>query len=151
MINIIFWTWCFPQSFVGLVIYCISQFSKTLVEVRNYRKTKITFIRSKYLKNWAGVSLGKYIFVNAQYLKTKEEAVDWIIRHEYGHAIQNFILGPLYLLIIFLPSASLFLLIRINKKYKCKYHKMFPENWANKLAGITGDPPKSLSEFNTKD
>ena len=42
--------------------------------------------------------LGKWIFINRS---TDDSS---ILRHEYGHRIQSYILGPLYLLIIYLPS-----------------------------------------------
>lgn len=44
-----------------------------------------------------GISLGKYIIVS-------QWATQKTIMHEYGHCLQSKILGPLYLLVVGLPS-----------------------------------------------
>ena len=58
--------------------------------------------------------------------------------HEYGHSIQSKILGPLYLLVIGLPSiiwAGLF--EKYRNKHKISYYSFFTEKWANKLVGLS--------------
>lgn len=151
MLNLILWTWCLPQSFLGWIVF---KFLKTLghvEEVRSYKSVRVVFIPPLTSKGWSGGSAGKFIFINKRYLqKENKEAYDWLIQHEYGHTIQNYILGPLYLPIIGVSSGALFLLSRMNPKYRVKYHDIFPESWANKLAKI-GPAPKSMMEFKIED
>ena len=74
-----------------------------------------------------GVSLGNYIFI----LNSNDN--DFAIKHELGHRIQSMILGPLYLLIVGLPSALFNVISSHSKKFSKNYYRRFPENWANKL------------------
>lgn len=70
-----------------------------------------------------GASFGRFIYV-VEYDKD-------LIAHEYGHYIQSQILGPLYLLVIGLPSAIWGLLYR--ESWKKDYYWFYTERWANKL------------------
>ena len=75
------------------------------------------------------VTLGCYVFVglNSEYRKT--------VKHELGHTIQSKILGPLYLIVIGIPSiiwAATHRAIAPNKPYDWFY----TEAWANKLGGV---------------
>jgi len=66
------------------------------------------------------------------------------IKHEYGHQLQSYILGPLYLLVIGLPSGlwCWFIQDLVNKNRKKKgkptlsYYWFYTESWANKLGGV---------------
>ena len=66
------------------------------------------------------------------------------IKHEYGHQLQSYILGPLFLLVIGLPSGlwCWFIQDLINKKRKKKnkpeldYYWFYTESWANKLGKV---------------
>jgi len=51
-------------------------------------------------KNIGAVSLGQFIFLFSDFREREE----FVIRHEYGHTKQSHLLGPLYLLIIGVPS-----------------------------------------------
>lgn len=56
------------------------------------------------------------------------------LEHEYGHTIQSLILGPLYLIIIGIPSTLWGFLPCCNVKRKAKsisYFSFFTEKWAN--------------------
>ena len=56
--------------------------------------------------------------------------------HEYGHTVQSMILGPLFLLVIGLPS-MLWAVLPVFKRYRrenrVSYYSFFPERWANHL------------------
>ena len=80
-------------------------------------------------KAWSGLSLGDYIFVNAR-------ASDLMLRHEAGHRRQSVMLGPLYLLIIGLPSFLWASLKRAGLFKDRDYYSFYTERWADKLAGI---------------
>lgn len=79
-----------------------------------------------------GVCLGEFIFLDKR--DTEDSA-----KHELGHQKQSRILGPLYLLIVGLPSVLLNITSRIvHKRGKSiDYYSHFPENWADKLGGVT--------------
>lgn len=123
-----YWTWCLPQTLVGLIV---SKVNKGLKHIYVDPETglEIEYYMSEKFKG--GISLGKYIIVN--------ECMDdeHTIKHEYGHQLQSFILGPLYLLVIGLPSliwSNCFNKYRSEKKLS--YYDFYTEKWANKLAGL---------------
>ena len=75
------------------------------------------------------ITLGNYVFVglNSEYRET--------VKHELGHTIQSKILGPLYLIIIGIPSiiwAAVHKKIAPNKPYDWFY----TESTANKLGNL---------------
>ena len=86
-----------------------------------------------YLTNsGGGLTLGRFIFVNQHFVDLEET-----ILHEIGHVKQSRILGPLYLIIIGIPSISWAGLRRlIPTLKKINYYWFYTENWANKLMGL---------------
>lgn len=91
-----------------------------------------------YFKKWfrSGVSLGDTIIIDSMYYDAADWALLKCIYHEYGHQRQSKILGPLYLIIIGIPSLLgnlIFRLFKINHKY---YYKLPWEAWADKLGGV---------------
>jgi hypothetical protein len=85
-----------------------------------------------YKCDLGSISLGKYLLISE-----RNQYSPYVIKHEYGHQIQSFILGPLYLLLVALPSliwAGCFKNYRI--KHNVGYYDVYPEKWANKLAGL---------------
>ena len=120
--RIIQWTWGFPQTLCGYLKY------KKLSNLphEEYKGSIVTRWNQR-----GGVSLGMYIFIENNDARKEE-----LIRHEYGHTIQSLILGPLYLLVIGIPSyiwcnTSYFKNKRINKKID--YDSLFCEKWASHL------------------
>ncbi len=76
-----------------------------------------------------GISLGLFVFV-------KPNAEARLISHEYGHTLQSLILGPLYLLVIGLPSfiwANLPYFRRMRKEKSISYYSLYCERWADVL------------------
>lgn len=67
-----------------------------------------------------------------------------VLVHEYGHTVQAAYLGPLFTLLIGLPSvtwAFFPLFVRHRRKKHVSYYSVFPENWANRLGTrVTGEP-----------
>lgn len=85
------------------------------------------------MRTLGSVSLGMFIFVNATH---GEDNARRTAAHEYGHTIQSLLLGPLYLLIVGIPS---FLWCKHyshhRAEYKARgidYYSRFPENRATK-------------------
>ena len=122
--NIFLFSWQLPQNVVGIIwlninlifYYGISHIKTINDNIYVYEiPTRI-----------GSVSLGKYIICS----KNPSENT---IKHEYGHCKQSMILGPLYLIIIGIPSiiwASVYL--NTNKSY----YWFYTEKWADKLGKV---------------
>lgn len=125
LIEIIFWTWCLPQTLVGLIVKLIFRGKINWWLPYNY-KHLVTVYESKTLPG--AISLGKYIILGPN------NRNELNVKHEKGHQKQSFILGPLYLLIIGLPSLIWCWIIHpLTKK---SYYWFYTEKWADKLGGI---------------
>lgn len=120
-------TWGIIQNILGFLIYII-------LLIKNPRRKKGTYLGARVL-SWslkASAAIGMFIFLedrNDDYLMN-------ILVHEYGHTIQSCILGPLYLLVIGIPSfiwARNKRFIRKRQKGIYRYGSFFPERWANQL------------------
>ena len=122
--NIIFFTWCLPQTLLGLIIYIIFSLCKKISKKETYKLATVIRLDAKF-----GVSLGKFILLGNNYK-------DITIKHEYGHTLQNFIFGPLYLLAVGIPSIIRNIISRFNKNIAMNYYKAYPENWADKLGKV---------------
>lgn len=70
-----------------------------------------------------------------------EELYSRLLVHEYGHTIQSLILGPLYLIVIGIPSTMwAFLFEKKRKDEQIPYGAFFTEKWANRLRErVTGE------------
>lgn len=119
------WTWCLPQTILGLLVFIITL--EQNVEIRHYKSVNLNKLD---WDGFGGLSLGKYIFLESKKFDQKH------IRHEYGHTIQNYILGPLYLLVVGIPSLTLSTLARFSDTVKRNYFNCFPENWADSLGKV---------------
>lgn len=128
MKNILLYIWQLPQHVLALIILAVYKPK----ENKKYKNSTVYILT----KGSFAVSLGQYIFINKNWLTSKN-----IIPHEYGHTIQSFIFGPLYLIIIGIPSIlqniiSSYLHKRGDSKMFRNYYNRFPENWADKLGGV---------------
>lgn len=116
--------WQFPQNLIAL-IYREYLNGKGVMLAIEYYKGIIIY----YTKDTVGnVSLGDSIFISAT-------ASSRIVKHELGHTRQSLILGPLYLIVIGIPSiiwAAIHRAIAPDKPYNWFY----TEAWANKLGGV---------------
>ena len=127
------WLWQLPQNLCGIIYRSISKDNRICV-VETYDSRSVG--AKVYLqKTNGGISLGKYIFINQDYIDK-----EIIIKHECGHVKQSKILGPLYLLVIGIPSI---LHAWLNNYIGCcwkngeyNYYHFYTEKWANKLMGI---------------
>ena len=129
------WLWGILQSALGLIVF--------LFHIRD----KHYFYHGAVITEWksvSSVSLGMFVFVTNEpffYEKLKneytaEELSERLLVHEYGHTIQSLILGPLYLIVIGIPSTLWGFLPSLNNKRKTdgiSYFSFFTEKWANVL------------------
>lgn len=116
------------QTFLGFclfLIYCREKHS-------DYHGAVVT-----EWKQGGSVSLGMFLFVSVKYGEnTSTESYKRLAAHEYGHSIQSLILGPLYLIIIGIPSflwAAVPAFRKMRKKRNISYYSFYTESWANVL------------------
>ena len=133
--------WQFPQHIIAYVIILI-----------NCKSIKLMVSKdgiSHYLVNHlfdSAISLGNYIFLDSDGNFSYKT-----IKHEFGHQKQSLMLGPLYLIIIGLPSIIGNIIDRIKHKYFRRhydpdfYYKQPWEAWADKLGGVVR---KSINNVN---
>jgi hypothetical protein len=141
-------TWGSLQSLLGFILFIIN------IKQKHY------FYHGAIITEWqtrSSISLGLFVFVTQKpYFTdkfknefTKEELANRLLVHEYGHTIQSLILGPLYLIIMGIPSTIWGFLPSLNKKRKEKqisYFSFFTEKWANYLGEkVTNE--KSMEEL----
>ncbi len=118
--NTVSYIWQLPQNILGAIlcyIYCSDG------DIYDWNKATSDVKVNCYSKKMrGGITLGKYIIIgDASYAY-----------HEFGHTIQSKILGPLYLLVIGLPS----IIHAALHKHVCKnkdYYHFWTEKWANNL------------------
>lgn len=119
------WTWGLSVNLVGGIAFLIC----TKIKGRRWQHFGYSYI--VYLPwNAGGLSLGLFIFMKDNHPRKK-----WTYNtriHEYGHTWQCLLLGPLYYLVIALPSAVWCNLFEnYRKKNNVSYYKLYCESWAN--------------------
>ena len=117
---VIQWTWGLLMNIIGLIGFLATlPFSKR----STFNGCPVIAIGN----GWGAVTLGMFIFTS-----TTDETT---LAHEYGHIIQNAILGVFFPFVIGLPS-----LIHAWLHHKvCKetnYYHFYTEKWADKLGGV---------------
>jgi len=128
-------SWGILQSALGALVFFLNIKSEHFM----YHGAIVTRWKGK-----SSVSLGMFVFVTAEpyfYEKLKdeytmEELSARLLVHEYGHTVQSLILGPLYLILMGIPSTLWGFLPYCNKKRKeqgVSYFAFFTERWANRL------------------
>lgn len=135
-------TWGFLQTLLGSIVFLLHRKEQHY----SYHGAVVTVWKSK-----SSVSLGMFVFVTSEpYFAEKfaekmraDELSSRLLVHEYGHTIQSLILGPLYLLVIGIPSTLWGFLPSLNRKRREKqisYFDFFTEKWANSLGEkVTGE------------
>lgn len=118
--------WQLPQVLVGLFLLAL------------YKKSSKIIYKDDYVNVYScnipgGISLGTIILIN-KYICTKNT-----IAHERGHAKQSRILGPLYLIVIGIPSiihAGINNIIGCCDNKPTGYYHFYTEKWADKLGNV---------------
>ena len=117
------WFWQLPQHLFGLITWLI--FSRNPAERRTIDGKDYWVYPCR--KIW-GVSFGDYVF-----LPRYRQNVT--VLHEYGHQVQSRWMGPLYLILIGLPSVS-GALIHKWSGFAFNYYCLPWERWADKIMKI---------------
>lgn len=119
------WTWGLPVNLVGGIAFLIN----TKIKKRRWQRFGYAYI--VYIPwNAGALSLGLFIFARDNHPKK-----NWTYNtriHEYGHTWQCLLLGPLYYIVIAIPS---FIWCNVfggyRKKHNISYYALYCESWAN--------------------
>ena len=115
--------WQLPQNIIALIYLGYLIADNQIPAVEAYKGAKV------YTKYSSGsVTLGNYIFVSSR-------ATENTIKHEWGHTRQSLLLGPLYLIIIGIPSILWAMTHRTIAPDK-SYNWFYTEVWADKLGDV---------------
>ena len=126
--------WELPQNISGIFVFVVLKYRHRVISTET--EQNLFFIET----NRTGVSLGSFVFWTKA--GNRFPALENDCRmHEYGHTRQSLMFGPLYLVVIGIPSlARVFYRWWYRKKHGRPWEKYFdgyPENWADKLGGVT--------------
>ncbi|MBR0121631.1 MAG: hypothetical protein IJM10_07580, partial [Clostridia bacterium] len=89
-------SWGIVQNLAGFIAFLV--LAPTHKHER-FHNAVITYVNAK---GFGGLSMGMFIFMGTS--KAEGWAHDTKI-HEYGHSFQSILLGPLYLIVVGLPSS----------------------------------------------
>lgn len=123
-VGILLLIWQLPQIIIGSVYFIFLLISKKVNDVV-FDEERIIIVADM---PGAGLSLANFIFVTSVGEK--------LIKHERGHSIQSKYLGPIWLLVIGLPSIVWCTLSIYNSKIYSNYYKFYTEKWADHLGGV---------------
>lgn len=145
-LNIILFPWQLLQNLLGLVF--LLWFKGKKIKSEWYRGAYILWIQDD---KFSGISLGMFIIINSNRINDS-----YIRDHEYGHTVQSKLFGPLYLLLVGLPSQirnTYNSTVNVKKftkelgssylgilKARDWYYSQYPESWADLLGDV--DRPK---------
>ena len=125
-------TWGILQTFLGLINFLIHIKDKHFM----YHGAIVT-----ETNNPSSVSMGLFVFTSKNPMKDKrienkipdEEIPSRLLVHEYGHTIQSLIFGPLYLIVMGIPSTLWGFLPYFQRKRErgVSYFSFFTERNAN--------------------
>ena len=121
----ILFIWQILQNLIGIGFWVYFKLRGNIETIVRNKYSRV--YRSKYMAG--GISLGNFAFVSNNLAK-KETAV----RHEQGHMHDSKTMGPLYLLIIGLPS-----LLNAAFDFTECYYSFYPEARANRFGGVGVD------------
>ena len=126
IVAVILWIWQLPQNLLGLAFFiCLPNRRAGFYHMASIINPKKRIY----------VSLGRFIIYHYDGLYPSNESDLRGIKHEYGHCRQSLWLGPLYLLIIGLPSVTFWIHDYLENDWS-NYYNRFPENWADKLGRV---------------
>ena len=131
--NLLLYLWQLPQHLAALIVWLVLDLShkESSVHGKDVLGERVILVTVKGL----GVSLGNYIFLDTP--------INMTLMHERGHSKQSVMFGPLYLLIIGIPSGVFNNLWdrvfhkrwSLEKRYRW-YYGRYPEKQADRLGGV---------------
>jgi hypothetical protein len=112
-------TWGLPVNAVGLLAFlCCAH-----LRHETFCNSLVTYLPG----DGGGLSLGVFLFIRAQSASERRR----LRVHEYGHTVQCLFLGPLYWLVVVLPSVIWYhFFAGFRKRYHVSYDALYCERWA---------------------
>lgn len=130
-IDILLYAWQLPQNLLGLLLLSIYGRVAPIDFRGDGWRSRLPSSMLYFIDGFpGGISLGRYILVYG-----RSDSKVWY--HERGHSIQSMILGPLYLILIGLPS--LLWAAWWNYDRGVSYYWFYTERWADRLGGVSRD------------
>lgn len=128
------WTWGFPQTLLGAILYlCYPNEPRRL-----YHGCIVT--------RWdhaGSLGVGMFLFLSPRNYDTESQ----VQVHEFGHAVQSAILGPLFLIVMGIPSflwCNLPCCRKLRRSKGISYYRFYPESTANYLGRLASKEPCDL-------
>ncbi|NLC78153.1 MAG: hypothetical protein GX683_00250 [Ruminococcaceae bacterium] len=141
-------TWGLPQTLLGLVLF--------LINIKQPHEYFGGSIMTRW-KSFSGISLGLFTFTSdpkrsnpgffgKSFTGSEKEndftLCDRMAVHEYGHTFQSIMLGPLYLIVIGIPSTvwgTTPYFRNLRERKHLTYGACYTESWADALGtAVTG-------------
>lgn len=124
-------TWGLTVNLAGLFLFLCCFRGRREV----FQNSIVTYLPG----NRGGLSLGIFIFLSIHDAQESRR----LRVHEYGHTIQCLFLGPLYWVIVVIPSAIWYhLFAGYRKKHRIPYDALYCERWATawgkRRSGMSG-------------
>ena len=120
------WTWGFPQTLLGAVIFLMNRHRPRF----EYHGCIVT-----RWKNSGSLGVGMFLFLGCDNRQ--------VLVHEFGHSVQSMILGPLFLPVMGIPSflwCNLPWTKKLRREKGVSYYRFYPESTANYLGTmVTGE------------
>ena len=111
-------TWGLPVNLVGLCVFLCCWRCRRAI----FHNSVVTFLPG----NRGGLSMGIFIFISSQSADSSR-----LCTHEYGRTVQCLFLGPLYWLVVAIPSAVWYhFFVRFREKRHIPYDSLYCERWA---------------------
>ena len=120
------WTWGFPQTLLGAMIWLL------------HRKNPQRVYHGCIVTRWnqsGSLGVGMFLFLSQHSYDSQPQ----VQVHEFGHAVQSAILGPLFLPVMGIPSflwCNLPVCRKLRKEKGVSYYTFYPESTANKLGSF---------------
>lgn len=124
--------WELPQNIAGAFYFIIhGVFAKTFI-IDDGDSFEMYSDKQK-----GAVSLGVFRVYKSEYYGNAAQFVKLTRKHEDGHRRQSKMLGPLYLIVIGLPSLIWATLHSYVKRLGAvDYYSFYTEKWADRLGGV---------------
>lgn len=112
-------TWGLPVNLAGLLLFLCCRGAR--------RRVFCNSVATLLPGGRGGLSLGVFTFVSAR----GDAEVERLCSHEYGHTVQCLFLGPLYWVVVVLPSAVWYhFFAGFRRRRGIPYDSLYCEAWA---------------------
>lgn len=126
--------WEIPQTLLAYSMIIYFRLRGELVSTFEYRGIRYWSVKPRM----GAISLGANVIISEAYNNLL--MFNATVKHEFGHTIQSLMLGPLYLLVVGLPSITRAMNFHPTTVAGCmSYYAVYPENWADQLGGVNAD------------